>query len=308
MRRLAAAVAWPCAATVARASPVWATPMAVNPISVVARAPFIGLRATMSDTVCRDCGLALTERDATCKGCHRENPNFEFADKMNMRSRSGAPVRRIFKGDWFCGKCKQHNFKTRTTCGECDVSREESGGLEIQESSDSGLSQNKQRPFRIGDWRCEACQNHNYARRLNCMRCGRERTARPGQAPPAAADPDVCLSRGQVTRSTYGGQNLLGYYCKRCQKYNNGHSYQSAIAKCLFCGHDPHTIDQKVGDQGMASLGVIPGMGTSRDLENRAYAAAVAKDDDGDDKGGDARVRGHYADIEAPPPRGNNSQ
>ena len=78
-------------------------------------------------------------------------------DSMNLRSKMFCasrgcefprPLLQQFKpGDWFCGECGNHNYKTRVGCNNthCPTMR-----------------------YKPGDWVCSRCGNHNYASRSVC--------------------------------------------------------------------------------------------------------------------------------------------
>ncbi|ODV81010.1 uncharacterized protein CANTADRAFT_28878, partial [Suhomyces tanzawaensis NRRL Y-17324] len=108
-------------------------------------------------------------------------------------------------GDWTCPSCGFSNFQRRTHCFRCSFPA--SSAVAIQESiysnnhnlgslntSNSGHHSNSDHnnsnnhhgnnnhnnrshygnnvPFRAGDWKCEVCVYHNFAKNLCCLKCG----------------------------------------------------------------------------------------------------------------------------------------
>lgn len=93
-------------------------------------------------------------------------------------------------GDWCCPSCGNHNYASRKSCGKCGVSKMilvqgMLGGAmmpqqhmmpqhqmqpQMQAQRQAQMSMG---PFaRPGDWKCPQCENHNYARRTECNKCG----------------------------------------------------------------------------------------------------------------------------------------
>ncbi|XP_063902173.1 uncharacterized protein LOC135121820 [Zophobas morio] len=98
-------------------------------------------------------------------------------------------------GDWMCPQCDSHNFSRNMNCRDCGIVRPNnadklenyrSGGGENQKhytnnsryssSNNSFGMVNNSIPlnFMPGDWMCSQpkCQHHNFARNLECRRCG----------------------------------------------------------------------------------------------------------------------------------------
>ena len=106
-------------------------------------------------------------------------------------------------GDWNCPSCGFSNFQRRTACFRCSFPAAGSGadpygggynaygygpphmmshhphmghhghGMGHHGRGGAGVV-----PFRAGDWRCgaEGCQYHNFAKNVNCLRCGAPRS------------------------------------------------------------------------------------------------------------------------------------
>ena len=107
-------------------------------------------------------------------------------------------------GDWNCPSCGFSNFQRRTACFRCSFPATGSGGNDPyggysgfqgypppvmahppHHFNHHGPHHHGGRgggagvvPFRAGDWRCgaEGCQYHNFAKNINCLRCGAPRS------------------------------------------------------------------------------------------------------------------------------------
>ncbi|KAK5958364.1 Asparagine-rich protein (ARP protein) [Knufia fluminis] len=109
-------------------------------------------------------------------------------------------------GDWNCPSCGFSNFQRRTACFRCSFPAAGSGGDPYGGGGGfsygggygpphmmgpphmghhgHGMGHHGGRggagvvPFRAGDWRCgaEGCSYHNFAKNVNCLRCGAPRS------------------------------------------------------------------------------------------------------------------------------------
>lgn len=87
-------------------------------------------------------------------------------------------------GDWTCPSCGFSNFQRRTACFRCSfpatsaVTVVENYRNNTQPSPGTKPSPSTPYkynvPFRAGDWKCtnEACQYHNFAKNITCLKCG----------------------------------------------------------------------------------------------------------------------------------------
>lgn len=100
-------------------------------------------------------------------------------------------------GDWTCPSCGFSNFQRRTACFRCSYPALPGGGsgdpnmaygYGYQPPPPPNMMQNPSynqpgrpfvgsAPFRPGDWRCpqQSCLYHNFAKNVNCLRCGTSR-------------------------------------------------------------------------------------------------------------------------------------
>lgn len=101
-------------------------------------------------------------------------------------------------GDWNCPSCGFSNFQRRTACFRCSFPAAGSGGdpyggynyggyppphmmpphMPHHPHHGGGRGGTGVVPFRAGDWRCgaEGCSYHNFAKNVNCLRCGAPRS------------------------------------------------------------------------------------------------------------------------------------
>lgn len=109
-------------------------------------------------------------------------------------------------GDWNCPSCGFSNFQRRTACFRCSFPAAGSSGGGGGDPYNGGYQPYGYGPphamghhpphmghhghghhprggagvvpFRAGDWRCgaEGCQYHNFAKNINCLRCGAPRS------------------------------------------------------------------------------------------------------------------------------------
>jgi len=106
-----------------------------------------------------------------------------------------------YENDWLCSKCNEHNFARRTVCFGCQRPKDPlppnstdhtsgknteqfSGGKPNDESESSRSLQSPH--FLTGDWTCNECKEHNFARRYMCFGCGTPKKSVPRdfQSPP----------------------------------------------------------------------------------------------------------------------------
>ncbi|OAL30579.1 hypothetical protein AYO20_08666 [Fonsecaea nubica] len=105
-------------------------------------------------------------------------------------------------GDWNCPSCGFSNFQRRTACFRCSFPAGGATGVDPYYNSYPGYGPPHMMghhphmghhghgvghhgrggagivPFRAGDWRCgaEGCSYHNFAKNVNCLRCGAPRS------------------------------------------------------------------------------------------------------------------------------------
>eukprot|EP00931_Biecheleriopsis_adriatica_P101458 TRINITY_DN7658_c0_g2_i1.p1 TRINITY_DN7658_c0_g2~~TRINITY_DN7658_c0_g2_i1.p1 ORF type:complete len:275 (+),score=47.30 TRINITY_DN7658_c0_g2_i1:75-827(+) len=99
-------------------------------------------------------------------------------------------------GDWMCAACGNHNYASKAFCNRCGAPPPGAGGGGGYGMSRSDYGAARPSPYagmmmggkggksmmmamagmpkdmRAGDWICPACNNHNYASKTHCNKCG----------------------------------------------------------------------------------------------------------------------------------------
>jgi hypothetical protein len=152
-------------------------------------------------------------------------------------------------GDWNCPSCGFSNFQRRTACFRCSFPAAGAGGDPYggygggygyapphmighhqmgHHGGHHAMGHHGGRggagivPFRAGDWRCgsEGCSYHNFAKNVNCLRCGAPRSGaavvvEPSYPSPMGPPSDFGMGPGSMAStpgpSPYGpGANAFG--------------------------------------------------------------------------------------------------
>ena len=118
-------------------------------------------------------------------------------------------------GDWTCPSCGFSNFQRRTACFRCSFSPAGGHGEMIgyggygappimgpPQHHHGSMGHGGRVPFRAGDWKCgnNACQYHNFAKNVCCLRCGASRAAAA-----IVADSGFHSSMGPPSNYSQGG-------------------------------------------------------------------------------------------------------
>eukprot|EP00448_Togula_jolla_P011242 CAMPEP_0170594116 /NCGR_PEP_ID=MMETSP0224-20130122/13825_1 /TAXON_ID=285029 /ORGANISM="Togula jolla, Strain CCCM 725" /LENGTH=261 /DNA_ID=CAMNT_0010918145 /DNA_START=72 /DNA_END=857 /DNA_ORIENTATION=- len=113
----------------------------------------------------------------------------------------------VREGDWMCPQCGNHNYASRTFCNRCQAAKQgvvtPAGAYAVTpaygaaKGTPLGKGATRRSPYggqfggaapmatpltqgegtRPGDWVCTSCNNHNYANRIVCNRCGGPKVA-----------------------------------------------------------------------------------------------------------------------------------
>lgn len=152
--------------------------------------------------------VAMKEGDWMCPSCNNHN----YASRQVCNRCGGArppPEGKGQPGDWMCPMCQNHNYKMRQVCNKCAAPKPGGkgnsgpamcgkGGCQFNDmiglmnyvmgggkggAMGLGCGMGGQQAggcggdFRQGDWVCADCNNHNYAKREVCNKCGAPRPA-----------------------------------------------------------------------------------------------------------------------------------
>eukprot|EP00929_Paragymnodinium_shiwhaense_P103911 TRINITY_DN6775_c0_g1_i2.p1 TRINITY_DN6775_c0_g1~~TRINITY_DN6775_c0_g1_i2.p1 ORF type:complete len:266 (+),score=42.63 TRINITY_DN6775_c0_g1_i2:94-891(+) len=131
------------------------------------------------DWLCRACGNHNYANRDNCNKCAMAKT--VFIAKGGMRD-----------GDWVCSGCQNHNYyRDKINCNKCGQPKQTSeaplkkqvwqgsggkGGGGFGGGFGGGQQQHSKPNMRPGDWVCPACNNHNYANRDMCNKCGAPKT------------------------------------------------------------------------------------------------------------------------------------
>merc|ERR1740123_292223 len=139
----------------------------------------------------------MKEGDWICPMC--SNHNYATRVKCN---KCGHVKEGMREGDWICLACKAHNYASKPACFKCNAPRPMApgqkgpmnmgqmqmgrmqmggmmagmpmGGMQMggMMGGKGGAGGPPRPTFREGDWTCKSCQNHNFASRETCNKCG----------------------------------------------------------------------------------------------------------------------------------------
>lgn len=84
-------------------------------------------------------------------------------------------------GDWYCLKCNELNFASRSVCRSCQTA----------------LQPHQQRVgVKSGDWLCPVCADLNFASRTECRKCGNPREGATTFDNNGTGEPNVIVESG----------------------------------------------------------------------------------------------------------------
>ncbi|KNC81591.1 hypothetical protein SARC_06092 [Sphaeroforma arctica JP610] len=145
------------------------------------------------DWMCPACNNHNFARNNSCRSCYapkQGGPPVGFNQgypqqgayndnrgPANYHSHGGGGGSNWRAGDWQCN-CGSHNFASRTNCRDCNIPQTE-GAVEggappaMQQGGNYGGGGNNNMPsnWKPGDWKCVACNYHNFARGITCRQC-----------------------------------------------------------------------------------------------------------------------------------------
>ncbi|KAI9495658.1 hypothetical protein BDB00DRAFT_759802 [Zychaea mexicana] len=130
----------------------------------------------------------------------------EAAGSMLVPFPAHAKARTLRPGDWNCPNCSFHNFASRRNCFKCNTENPQAPPVAAApQQHGQGMPPpppvgNTPPNFTPGDWMCPnyQCNFHNYASRVQCLKCG---TYRPqaGSGPHPPPPPSGGYQRPPIT-------------------------------------------------------------------------------------------------------------
>ncbi|XP_042424506.1 zinc finger Ran-binding domain-containing protein 2-like [Zingiber officinale] len=136
-----------------------------------------GMSRKPGDWVCRSCEYVNFCRRDSCQRCGEHKLG---AERLDYTSIGGSWD--VKPGDWYCSACRVHNYANRPSCFKCGASKDDSASAIASSwgfrcDTASGAA-NCSSSWKSGDWICSrlGCNEHNYARRMECFRCNAPRS------------------------------------------------------------------------------------------------------------------------------------
>jgi len=189
------------------------------------------------DWICQQCGNHNFAKNVQCRKCGTPAPagagpsgggnvqaamNAVFGGGGGGGMMGGGDMSNVKPGDWFCQSCGTHNFAKNAQCRSCGAPNP-TGGMGGMMGCGGGMmamaGQNAN--FKPGDWICQACGNHNFAKNETCRKCG---NPRPEEGGPAAMQMKLLAAAGPMAK-------LGDWMCPSCNDLNFARNEQ-----CRSCG------------------------------------------------------------------------
>jgi len=142
---------------------------------------------------CTQCGNQNFAIRMACNRCGAPKPQpvvglqqMPGQVQMPQQGFAAAGGRTVRVGDWMCPSCGNHNFASKEACNKCGVPKTEAavqgagaiqGAGAMAMNGSPGFAAAGGQNMRPGDWSCRACNNHNFASRGNCNKCGASKEA-----------------------------------------------------------------------------------------------------------------------------------
>jgi len=216
--------------------------------------------------MCPACGNHNYASKTACNRCGIPKPGLSFGGMASYGSFAasgggGGGAKQSLPanarpGDWICSACGNHNYASKTVCNRCGAPPNGIGaggygmaslGQGMARSSPYGKGggmgmaammmmggkvQSMPNGMRQGDWICPACNNHNYASKTHCNKCGVPKETKVSNA--GMRDGDwICRSCGNHNYADK--QN-----CNRCQAPKGdtpSHEKHPGSWICPSCGN-----------------------------------------------------------------------
>eukprot|EP00746_Dinoflagellata_sp_MGD_P166449 gnl/MRDRNA2_/MRDRNA2_96329_c0_seq1.p1 gnl/MRDRNA2_/MRDRNA2_96329_c0~~gnl/MRDRNA2_/MRDRNA2_96329_c0_seq1.p1 ORF type:complete len:483 (+),score=87.48 gnl/MRDRNA2_/MRDRNA2_96329_c0_seq1:57-1505(+) len=117
------------------------------------------------DWTCPACGDLQFSRNLECRKCGEPKPDGAGKGKGKAWS----------PGDWECPACGDHQFSRNQECRKCGEPKPENAGrardTEFRDRG-KGIDNEGKGKGKGGDWYCPACDDLQFARNLECRKCG----------------------------------------------------------------------------------------------------------------------------------------
>lgn len=157
------------------------------------------------DWYCPGCGDLQFAKNTECRRCSTPKPD-------------GIATAGVKPGDWHCPSCGDLQFAKNNECRKCGTPNPDPQGS--QSAMEAGIAAAASRfTEKPGDWYCPNCGDMNFARNLQCRKCGTQ-----------TADPDAARAAAEVQKSK---QEMKpgDWHCTQC-----GDLQFARNAACRRCG------------------------------------------------------------------------
>jgi predicted RNA-binding Zn-ribbon protein involved in translation (DUF1610 family) len=142
------------------------------------------------DWYCPGCGDLQFARNAECRRCSTPKPD-------------GIAMAGLKPGDWHCPACGDLQFAKNMECRKCGTPNPDPEGSQaaMEAGRAAAASKHSEKP---GDWYCPSCGDLNFARNLECRKCGTP-----------TADPEAAQAAAAVQKSKQA-QRPGDWHCTQC--------------------------------------------------------------------------------------------
>eukprot|EP00930_Biecheleria_cincta_P044536 TRINITY_DN30643_c0_g1_i1.p1 TRINITY_DN30643_c0_g1~~TRINITY_DN30643_c0_g1_i1.p1 ORF type:complete len:523 (+),score=87.49 TRINITY_DN30643_c0_g1_i1:72-1640(+) len=130
------------------------------------------------DWDCLNCGSMQFAKNVQCRDCGEPNPDVEGSRAaMQAGIANNANIYESREGDWYCPKCGDLQFAKNRQCRKCGEKNPDPAAQPVPGSMlralpafhGHGAAGAAEKP---GDWYCNNCGDLQFARNLQCRKCG----------------------------------------------------------------------------------------------------------------------------------------
>lgn len=121
-----------------------------------------GMQPKPGDWFCPSCNDLQFARNIQCKRCGSPNPS--------PTNNTGSSFH-MKPGDWLCPSCGDLQFARNAQCRKCGTANPEPNSM-MHPAPSEFIGKGKGKEMKPGDWNCPKCGDHQFAKNLQCRRCG----------------------------------------------------------------------------------------------------------------------------------------
>eukprot|EP01060_Flectonema_neradi_P000403 TRINITY_DN10262_c0_g1_i3.p1 TRINITY_DN10262_c0_g1~~TRINITY_DN10262_c0_g1_i3.p1 ORF type:complete len:410 (+),score=87.36 TRINITY_DN10262_c0_g1_i3:45-1232(+) len=131
-------------------------------------------------------------------------------------------------------KEKDEKEKEKDAVEETDAAKEDSDKKEVEKPTEVAPTDKQSPGFKIGDWYCQSCGNHNFARRNQCMACQQYKMTHPVIAKSTYNYPTGRSPYGPRMPGKVGPREVGDWECPNCYNFNFARR-----SSCKWCFQSP---------------------------------------------------------------------